>query len=156
MSSIGFTDKCGVERNRALPAITIGSSTQLHPRSIKRGNESSRLVRCKARDGYCVDSEPQTLRTEARAPAIKTPHAEKREIQWKRNGRNEWMTGRRGRAGEKLPRSLRRCYNWRQRCTSRRGAISFALSRMSEQKAHSKPDPSCLPLHLFFHLQPFL
>ena len=33
--------------------------------------------------------EPQTLRTEARASAIKMPHAEKREIQWKRNGRNE-------------------------------------------------------------------
>lgn len=77
---------------------------------------------------------PQTLRTEARASAIKTPHAEKREIQWERNGRNEWMTGR---AGEELPRSLRRRYNWRRWCTSRRDAISFALSRMSEQKAHS-------------------
>lgn len=95
MPSICFTDKCGIERNRALSAITVGSGTQLHPRSTNYENEGSRLVRRKARDGYCVGS--QTLRTEARAPAIKMPHAEKREIQWKRNGRNEWMTERRGR-----------------------------------------------------------
>lgn len=39
MPSICFTNKCGIERNRALPAITVGSGTQLHPRSTNCRNE---------------------------------------------------------------------------------------------------------------------
>lgn len=46
--------------------------------------------------------------------------------------------------------ALRRCYNWQWWCSSRRDAISFALFRMSEQKAHSKLDSSYFPLPLLF------
>lgn len=117
------------------------------------------------------------LRTEARAPAIKTPFAEKREIQWKRNG-HEWMTERRGRAARESGKGEKKSKGENDRKIARererdclasallqlaavvyqrcRGAISFALSRMSEQKAHFKLDPSCF-LHLLcfvLHLRP--
>lgn len=109
MPSIGFTDKCGVERNRALPAITIGPSTQLHPRSTKRGNEGSRLVRCKARDGYCVGSEPQTLRTEARSAgnknAARREKGDTMETQWAQRV-DDWATWTSGREIASLSSAL--------------------------------------------------
>jgi len=65
---------------------------------------------------------------------------------------NDWTSGNeRKKEREKWSALLlRRCYNWQWWCSSRRDAISFALSRMSEQKAHSKLDSSCFPLPPLF------
>lgn len=73
------------------------------------------------------------LRTEARAPAIKTPFAEKREIQWKRNG-HEWMTERRGRAARESGKGEKKSKgeNDRKRAREReRDCLASALLQLA-------------------------
>lgn len=143
---MGFTDKCGVERNRLLPAITIGSNIR-----VRSSAET------KARDWfsarYCVGSGAADVTHGSSGAgnknAARREKGDTMEMQWAQRVDDCRET----REGEELPRSLRRCYNWRR---SAAVTISFALSRMNEQKAHSTRavDPSYLSLHFFFHLRP--
>lgn len=135
----------------------VGSGTQLHPRLTKRGNEGSRLVRCKARDGILRRLGPQTLRTGARALAIKTPHAEKREIQWETQWAqrvDDWATWTSGRGIASRSSALATIGGATAavyqplRCN-----LIRALSHERTESALQAGPLFCLPLHLFFHLR---
>lgn len=155
MPSIGFTDKCGAERNQALPrnhgrlaparnCIHARPSAETQVRDWFGQGERRILRRLRG---------SQTLRTEARAPAIKMPARREKgdtmETQWAQRV-EDWATWTSGRGIASLSSAPLQLAAAAAVYQPRRGAISFALSRMSEQKAHSK-----LETPLAFHSTSF-
>lgn len=164
-----FMGRAGMKETRSRGARAHRQSLgRLRPiasaRSAKRGNEGTRKLGpmretdiASARTGVTHGSpsagnknavrrekgdtmETQWARVDDGATWTRAAR-EKRERQRKSDkvakGRKRGSKG--GGGGERGIASLQRYYNWRRWCTSRRGAISFALSRMSEQKAHDGP-----------------